>query len=260
MKTVWIIIALCTFQGLKSQIPNSSFELWEQKNNMEEPQFWKTNNQANFISVSKVPSLNQSGQYAMYLKSKGISFEGNGPGRASTTFKPTSTQQILSFFYKIDSIVDSQVELKISQKNNGVSSHVAIWKTDEIKPEGGTIYLSFAITSLDSLSLEVVAQTTMSPVGYKGYAEMIMDDLKLTSTSNVTHSPFSDIQIFPNPSEGRLIIKNGQHLKYKIFALNGALIQSGVISDDEILIDKKGSFILQIMQGGWMHNHRFINL
>lgn len=215
MKLLLSLITVLILNPIFSQIPNSSFEDWYIENTLEVPLNWSTNNFNNgFVSVTKVESLT-NGAHAMKVESKGLSFEGFAPGFAKTTFLPIQNIKNLELSYKIDSIeAGGNIEIIVSQLEGGEFQQLGYWTTNQKTSGIGYLQIPFNLINSDSLKIEIFANNHLTPTGYEGHAEIIVDELRMNLTSSTIKSSLKEEMIItPNPSTGIFILQLPNLLK-----------------------------------------------
>ncbi len=243
---------LFTISHISAQIPNASFENWEQENTWEVPTNWTTNNdENNFISVTKVESLTD-GDFAMKVETNGPSFEGLAPGIASCIFLPNGNSNTLEFSYRIDSLIaGGNVEAIILQLKNDHFNQIGYWKLDVVTQGIESLQIPLNSINSDSIKIEIRANSLLTPLGYEGYAEIIVDRLELELTSSSTNPKKSKIKLFPNPSNGHFTIENCNGCKYQAYNTNGKIVKQGVILDRQVEIDDVGIYSLYIQKSNY---------
>lgn len=251
MKTILVILSVLTTTQLFSQIPNGSFESWEQKNTWEVPRYWSTNNaDMDFVSVTKVESITD-GDYAMKVESKGTSFEGFAPGIAQTSFKPATSFNTLEFSYQIDSIIaGGNIEIVVSQYIENAYVQIGYWKQETAT--SGIQFLQLPLNSVneDSIKIVVRANSHLTELGYVGHADITVDKMDLSMTSSTTNHPsIDDVFIYPNPTNKQFTINRVKNnTPFLLYNFEGQLIKSGLLIDNIVEIDTPGEYnlILQI--------------
>jgi len=249
MREIIVLISILITTPMFSQIPNGSFENWEQENSWEIPTNWQTNNaEMDFVSVTKVESLTD-GDFAMKVESKGHSFEGYAPGIAQCAFMPSSSFNTLEISYTIDSIEgEGNIEIVVSQYSDSTYLQIAYWKQESITTGIQSLQLPLSPVNGDSLKIEVRANSQLTALGYEGHAEIIVDMMELSLTSSTTNSSlYEDVTLYPNPTNNKVTI-NGIKNKtpYLLYDSEGRLIKSGFLEDNSIEIDNSGVFNIRL--------------
>lgn len=249
MKLIIVFISILVSTSIFSQIPNGSFENWKLENTLEIPENWSTNNALiNFVSVTKVESLTD-GDYAMKVESKGTSFEGYAPGIAKNTFIPTTSFNTLELSYKIDSIeAGGNIEIVVSQYSGNAYLQIGYWKGENMSTGIESLQLPLIPVNGDSIRIEVRANSQLSPLGYVGHSEIIVDMMDLSLTlSTINPSSYDDILLYPNPTNKKFTIKGVKKKSpYIIYNFEGRLVKSGLLEDNSIEIDNNGVFYLKL--------------
>ena len=183
--------------SLFSQVPNASFENWEQESTWQVPTDWQTNNaEMGFVSVYKVQSLTV-GDFAMRVVNRGHSFEGYDYGHAYCTFYPTGSYNQLELFYKIDSISGgANIEILISQYDGIQFKQIGSWQTENITNGIEKLNIPFSQLNNDSTRIEIWSNSLLKPTGQEGYAEIIVDRMDLSLTSSSTNFSLNDQWIY----------------------------------------------------------------
>ena len=189
-----------------AQLANGNFEEWQTSELGEVPLGWNTNGTAAQPTVLKINSVIE-GNWAAQIISNGLSFEGSAPGTLSTELNNVSNNlDSLIFFARCDSIISGGFCALVIM-NPTTTDTLLEWRTDSISTE----YERIAIpTNFDDINqnilLELVAGTTLTPLGYEGYARFEVDDLRFKLTTSTIESELSDIITFPNPANSILNI------------------------------------------------------
>ena len=192
-----------------------AFEDWETINGFEIPKGWEINNASPGYPCSSRIVNETDGSYALRLRSRGPSFEGAAPGYAFKKFYiPTSSAILIAADINVDSILDlfpggfGAFQLYSSQNN--YTHLIASWQVDTVT--NGFVHVELPIEPNllpDTLAISFVSGTTLGPLGYNGYSEIIVDNLSMifdvSATQFLGDSPL--VQVFPNPSNGNIQIK-----------------------------------------------------
>jgi hypothetical protein len=256
MKVSLIVVTILTITQVFSQIPNSSFEYWEQNSTWEFPSGWITNNiNFTFVSVTKVDSLT-NGDFAMKVESKGASFEGFAPGYALCTFISNNSFDSLGFSYRIDSIEsDANIEVIVSQLNGSKYQQVGYWTTNQVTSGIEILRMPIVLINTDSIKLEVRANSILMPTGWEGHAEIIVDNMNLGLISSIKYPAYEDdIILYPNPSNGFITVEDIEmNIPYQLCTLDGKVIKFGILTDKTIEIQNTGVFILKLkIKDNWI--------
>ena len=245
MKAIFLLVTLACSVQLFSQVPNPSFENWQDVQSWEEPVNWETNNGNSFISVTKVDQLT-NGTYAMKVESRGPSFEGFAPGITCTSFEPNNYTNAMFLDYRIDSLSGGgNIEIIVWQLANNVYEQIGYWTTDLITTQVKPLLLPYSQLNQDTIKIEIRANSLLSPTGYFGHAEIIVDNIEQGFVDSVQKiKDNSLIKVYPNPSQGNIRVTNCSDCNYSLYAIDGSLINSGKVNNEIILIKDRGVYNL----------------
>ncbi len=226
---------LISVHDLNGQIiPNQGFENWITFGQIEEPEFWITNNAVNSISVSK-SNDSHSGSFAIGVINNGPSFEGPLPGYAITSFSSPNIIYSISGFVKCDSISGTgEGRIKVFGYTGTSIQQIGSWLTDSIISQYTPINILLSpLQVFDSIQVQIEAFSQMDPLGYPtGHASLLVDDLVEYILSDAEEIDFSKyFRLLPNPFTVFLEISrinNTQDKIYvKIFDISGRLVYHG---------------------------------
>ena len=258
LMTIFAIIIACLAQA--QQIPNGSFENWEQKPFGEEPAHWgEFNSQAlngifpGIVDSTIVKSQDAySGSYAMELRSKTFSMLtsdtitplamlnlSNGDVNAAK-MKIDSSLTSLSGYIKQD-IVDSPA--------NATTILVTVYLKGEIMGAGLSEfsediveYTSFDVPIMyldeekgDSISVAILAGNGDFPLPGN---IMWLDDFKLNYKAvpqSAGKKPQTQISVYPNPFVDQFTVNltSSETKAFQIFSLTGKMVLNGTISSNK---------------------------
>jgi hypothetical protein len=249
------LIILSVLVNSFSQVTNPSFELWNNINGIDQPEGWITNNKNGFVSVKKVPKLT-NGDYAMNVKSNGISIEGRAPGSAKCSFIAAPQVNQILMNYRIDSINSpGEILITVKQKNGNQDVQLTQWSSKYTTQGIETLLLSFNQVSIDSMSIEILANSKLSSLGYVGYAEIIIDDISLNSSVAVDDLIKDDeeLEVILN---GQLVVQFPLACHITLLAVNGAVINSYHYNNP---FEKLVYPVNHLSQGIYLMNVKFSN-
>ncbi|MBK8565044.1 MAG: T9SS type A sorting domain-containing protein [Saprospiraceae bacterium] len=181
---------------------------------LENPISWTTNNfYTDFKPVAKYDDA-ISGQYSMKISSSARDANGlpTWPGCAHVKFLPTQLYLYAGASVRIDSIEDGRIEIRIKQRQpNGFYVKIGGWKDSVATKIVQQVWMPLAMTSMDSLLIEVWAFNKDTPpyLENKTFAEAIVDDIVLTNTNAIndpSHPQTGQVSVFPNPADGKISI------------------------------------------------------
>jgi hypothetical protein len=156
-----------------------------------------------------------SGQYSMKISSSARDANGlpTWPGCAHNKFKPTQTYFYAGAAVRIDSIVDGRIEIRVKQRQpNGFYVKIGGWKDSVATKIVQQVWMPLAMTSMDSLLIEVWAFNKDTPpyLENKTFAAAIVDDIVLTNTNSIDdikETQVGELKVFPNPAGGYFKLK-----------------------------------------------------
>lgn len=156
------------------------FEEWEYVGEWEVPVGWTVNNTYEVYPCSVKEEEAFSGQYALRLRSYGPSFEGPLPGLARREFYVTPGEGLLSARVKADSLLPGgYAAIRVRNKASNYSNLIGNWQTSAISTDFEHIEILLDSGSLpDSVQVTIVSGTTLGPLGFEGFTEMVVDQLE----------------------------------------------------------------------------------
>ncbi len=209
-----IIIAISFLLPVTSfcQILNSDFEDWGTINNIEEPDYWETNNELlGSTSVTKTQDSHQ-GDFALQIINDGPSFEGPGPGYASTIFTSNVIANTISAYVKCDSISGTGKSFILINGYTGSElQQIGYWETTVLIPQYELIEIPLSpVENYDSIQILISSTSILDPTGWPtGFARLKVDQLSEEIISSTTEPSSSKLlEIFPNPCDDELHITN----------------------------------------------------
>lgn len=211
-----------------------AFEDWETINGFEIPKGWEVNNASPQYPCSSRAVNETDGSYALRLRSRGPSFEGAAPGYAFKKFYVSSPTVILiAADINVDSIFDAFPggfgAFQLYSSQNNYTHLIASWQVDTVT--NGFVHVELPIEAgllPDTLAISFVSGTTLGPLGYNGYSEILVDNLQMTidvsGTQTLGDTPL--VRIFPNPSDGIIQVESGeiQLESAQLLSLDGKVI------------------------------------
>lgn len=211
MKTNILFLAICLACSTLNAQVSENFELWVTGPfGFHIPDGWTVNNAVPTRPVSVRNEEPYSGTYALQLFSEGPSFEGRAPGRASKKFYATTNDPI-SVYVRVDSLLPGGSAEIVVYLNNSSLTTLGTWSSTTVTP--GYVNAQVAIPNFsapDTLSISLVAKTTLGPLGYVGYAVVTFDALGQITTSANEPNEKDAISLSPNPTTGLFTFGNGQ--------------------------------------------------
>ena len=251
------IIIMMVLATLVNGQNNLDFETWViNSQGLEEPEFWKTNNIQNYLSVSKSTN-SSSGNYSALIKSNGISFEGRAPGILQTKWSSLSNPlQNISYDLKIDSLTNNAEAKVISigfVDGSVLFSDTATYTVVTSGWVNEILILSDASTTCDSVQVSFIANTIATPTGYVGYSEFLVDNISLNQPLSTMelNAQESNIHIYPKPTKDVLQIEvsdNTEIESIELFDLGGKRVKTFNNSDRNLNISdlSSGTYFLRI--------------
>ncbi len=230
-----LILFLISAHDLHSQIiPNQGFENWITFGQIEDPEFWITNNAVNSISVSK-SSNSHSGSFAIRVINNGPSFEGPLPGYAITSFSSPNIIYSISGFVKCDSIIGTgEGRIKVFGYTGTSIQQIGSWQTDSTITQYTPINILLnPLLVFDSIQVQIEAFSQMDPLGFPtGHVSLLVDDLVEYILSDGEEMDFSKyFRLSPNPFTDFVAISKINNLQDKIyieiFDISGKLVYHG---------------------------------
>jgi hypothetical protein len=233
-----LLLLFCLFlSDIFSQVPNGNFEEWETVDSIENPVHWETNNYyIGYYPVAKTTDAIE-GIYSMKVSSRARDLGGGATedGCAHVKFVPTEEYNYLTASVRVDTVdPEGEVSIRVKQwhPGSGLYEKIGTWKITAATNGVVQVVLPIEQTGIDTVLIEVWAKNHYDPfTGAIGYTEMIIDNLKLTttvSTKELINNP--SWWIYPNPATDAINIQF-QHPVLKpctlrLFDYHGRLLQS----------------------------------
>lgn len=224
MKIVFWFVALLLIQlELKSQtIFNSNFEQWEFIDGIEEPTYWKTNNELNHISVSK--DSTQTGDYSMKVTGNAPGFEGPYPGTAQMLLEYDSIFLIRGIStlvkYEINQIGQGGIAISAYKDGEIIGKNLWGYFGKDTIVDWHTIQIEFperiSTQEVDSLSIFLFASGFDEGFGFRGNSELTIDNVEFIPEiiSSINNTNDNSLTISPNPFDSYVKIhSNGFEIK-----------------------------------------------
>lgn len=251
---------------LMAQPFNGDFEEWGPVFDWEEPLGWNSNSQQGYITIQKATDA-WAGEYAMRVRSNGPSFEGLAPGLVDHTWVSPGYPASVTAFVKCDTLLEpGKAIIEVFGWKNGLTYEVGKWETDELIPEFQMIEIPlFLGDGVDSLTFRAIAYTFPGPLGYEGFASFVVDQVEEGELVSLTslHGE-TDWKLFPNPSPGRLYLKDLPKgpKRLILWSETGARLTSMRSGDEQLEWDLShlpgGTYWLQLQSGRAMSIKKII--
>ena len=263
MKALFIITAIFFINiSIYGQIPNGGFEDWESIQNFEKPVYWNTNQDSSFIRFEKdtfsvegnyslkiVPSSFSAWQECMSIAITGIGLD-----------MPVGEGKCLTFHVKTTPDTTNQSEntfLQIRGNLYELGTYVTNyqWETNEIIDEFSTIEIPILNPNIDSLTLSIFGGAVNGATdgcSYRSYSWV--DGIEINPCGISMNSELLEyenkINIYPNPSTGRIIIEqqNKKYSHYQIIDIYGRTVVEGELGSSIIKLESKGMFLIILSQ------------
>lgn len=90
----------------------------------------------------------------------------------------------------------------------------------------------------------------------------VIDAVLLPSLASLDENSNSDLEIYPNPSTDILMIKNVTANDYSIYNVDGKIVSSGTVTNNEITVSnlEKGNYFVQLTTSNGVYQTKFIKL
>jgi hypothetical protein len=226
-----------TFLSGIAQVPNGNFEEWQTIDSIENPVHWETNNfYVGYYPVAKASDAIE-GDYSMKVSSTARDLLGGatGYGCAHVKFVPTEEYKYLTASVRVDTVdTEGEVSIRVKQwqPGSGFYEKIGTWKVTTVTNGVVQVVLPIEQTGLDTVLIEVWAKNYYDPFIFPiGYTEMIIDNLKLTTTVSTKELKNNHSwRIYPNPATDAINIQF-QHpvskpCTLRLFDIHGRLLQS----------------------------------
>ena len=121
---------------------------------------------------------------------------------------------------------------------------------------------SITFTALDTINALAFSPEIVS--GCRQY--FFIDEVSITRNyASLSESAMPNLQVFPNPCQDKISLSSPMPLKghsYTLYALEGSIVQSGVIVDDFLPVDtlEPGTYLLSVKSPSGIFNTSFVKL
>ena len=254
MKTFTIafaVIAIMLPNIINTQVPNGSFEDWDVINGVKKPVSWDFNQSLSLGFIKDTISV--EGDFSLKL------FPTNSYPPCSSVLN-TSIQldsilgenKSLSFYAKSELTPPNYEEewvffqVKVSFFEDGIFLDKIQWQTLEEIDTFTKFTVSLAYPEADQLSIEILGGAIEEVIGgCVGRSTSWIDDLKIeespiVSSNEIFKQEKDDYLLYPNPTTGKLYIKDEKNIynKFRILDLMGKLIHEGEIINAQLEIPR----------------------
>lgn len=106
------------------------------------------------------------------------------------------------------------------------------------------------------------SNVTLADVQAENGVVHVIDEVLLPSLADLNEMTKSDLEIYPNPSTDILKIKNVTANDYSIYNVDGKIVSSGTVSNNEIIVSnlEKGNYFVQLTTSNGVYQTKFIKL
>ncbi|MCC6411451.1 MAG: T9SS type A sorting domain-containing protein [Saprospiraceae bacterium] len=262
MKTnLLFLVIFLTCSTTHAQI-SENFELWVTGPfGFHIPDGWTVNNAEPTRPVSVRNEDPYSGTYALQLFSEGPSFEGRAPGRAFRKFYATTNDPI-SVYVRVDSLLPGGSAEIVVYLNNSSLTTLGTWSSTTVT--SGYVNAQVAIPNFsapDTLSISLVAKTTLGPLGYDGYAVVTFDALGQITTSTGEPGANDDFSLSPNPTTGLFTFGNGQTTvdQAVVTDLQGRTLHTfSNVREINLINEPPGMYLVHLQHQGQYHTKKIV--
>ena len=256
-----IFILLIHADLARAQIPNGSFETWEEIFNYEKPASWWTNQDTLYSRFEK-DSISIEGNYSLKIIPGVISSWDGCESRASihvdfgSTLLPNSA---LTFFIKSISIDssnndDAYLRMYVYCSDSISQFKTILWSVPEPFNEFTRVQIPLPDENVSAISILISGGAGTNPTDGPCIHRTIswIDGMTIESISSDGYSKFQpnpNVSVYPNPSSGLINISciDKAINEYQLYSLTGQLISKGKISNGQLLIQDKGIYILKLL-------------
>ncbi|TNE53817.1 MAG: T9SS type A sorting domain-containing protein [Bacteroidetes bacterium] len=237
--TLYVFLILTQNRILSQVVPNGNMENWVNVIGLfENPEYWKTNNSSEGISVAKSTDA-YSGNYALRISSTAIGIDGPTDGVARLMYTPVSVGGY-AMYVKVDSIAETgSASVQILGFTNGSPKGYGSWESTTETIEFERIEIPVIPEGIyDSIQIYCSASTATNSLGQQlGHARFLLDEITempLSGLSDHIDQESDPLRIYPNPVADLLIIakKNSEPMSYQIFSIKGELIHEGIAENE----------------------------
>ena len=244
---------------LFSQIENGGFEIWQSLPNYDAPVGWETNQDSNFVRFEKSDFVTERDYSLKIVSSSFTSWtDCNSIARTSVTVDPENIENLNLNFY-LKSIPDSTstsdfvfllMKFYLFESNDFKGSFY--WESYDIIEDYTFQQISIIHDEdFDSIRIEIVGGAWNGPTdGCHDHTISWIDNMRLDNTSSLSENVNleSEINVFPNPSQGIINISSTLNLdnEYQLIDNHGRIVQKGKLHNNTIYTDRKGVYALKL--------------
>ncbi len=260
--TLFFIYIFISYTVVGQTIPNASFEEWEVVDGYERPVGWFTNQDSTHEGLVKSDiSIDGDSSLLLLPSEEDSSFFGNCcESKASTIIDIISPmEENQSFYFYVKSIPDStfilynhppyfyfsaEMYLNGEYLGNDYLFHIG-----EV-PEFQLFEVPITHLNIDKIVLRIHGGSTDNLVdgcqyySYSWFDGIKIDDSTMTPINKVNDK--SDLEIFPNPSFGKIEIQGDwkKYQSYQVYDLLGKELEKGILQSAELMLKSKGILFL----------------
>jgi hypothetical protein len=244
---------------LFSQIENGGFEIWQSLPYYDAPVGWETNQDSNFVRFEKSDFVTE-GDYSLKIVSSSFTSwtDCNSIARTSVTVDPENIENLNLNFY-LKSIPDSTstsdfvfllMKFYLFESNDFKGSFY--WESYDIIEDYTFQQIPIIHDEdFDSIRIEIVGGAWNGPTdGCHDHTISWIDNMRLDNTSSLSENVNleSEINVFPNPSQGIINISSTLNLdnEYQLIDNHGRIVQKGKLHNNTIYTDRKGVYALKL--------------
>ena len=251
------LLAICILTSLTAfcQIPNASFEEWEQIDNYDKPVGWETNQDTFTARIIQDSVFKVDGEYSMHFVSNASSAWQSCTSRIyswNTLNDELEENQSLYFYLKmlsINSNDDAYFEVQMTgYKNNEVigTAHSIFFEEYE---EFELIELPMNFAGADLIIFNFLGGALDGPADgciFRSTSWLDGLEIKESSLTSIITIENVTIDIYPNPSFGKIEIKGDweKYDSFKIYDLYGRELENGLLQSSELTLISKGILFL----------------
>lgn len=256
-----IILLLVNYSFSQAQIPNGSFELWEDVFDYEKPISWWTNQDTLYSRFEK-DSNSIEGDFSLKIIPGAISSWNGCESRASIHVdfgNPLAKNSALTFFIKaisIDSSINNDPFLRIYiyYIDSLKQTNTILWSVPETFNEFTRIQIPLPDENLNGISILIAGGAGTNPTDGPCIHRTIswIDEMTIESISSNGYLKFQqnpEISVYPNPSSGLINVTcvDKAIMEYQLYSLTGEIISKGKMPSGQLLIQNKGIYILKLL-------------
>ncbi len=266
-----IILIQLSIELVCGQIPNGSFEFWEEIFNYEKPLDWSTNQDTLHTRFER-DTISIDGQYSLKII-PGVTSSWLGcesQAGIHVNFNTTlASNSSLTFYAKSVSTDPGQnndvyLIVNVFTFNSDTILNTYDWRTFTSIEEFTKVEIPLSDENIDAISIFISGGAGSNPGdgpclnrSISWIDGMAIDSLTSDGFSSLLEVPY--VSVYPNPSNGLVHIRNrdGSSMEYELYSIIGELISKGQIVGDELVIHEKGTYILRIFVGDkYRHDYR----